>query len=75
MDNLAQLGGTAGVAIALTQLLKQYVPDQFKSLVAVAISVVAYLVINGFSLQSGVDGLVAGLVAVGLYQQKNVVSS
>ena len=70
---LTTIGGIGGLTIALTQLIKGYVPEKFVPLVAVALGVGVSLVIE-LSVPSAVNGLIAGLVACGLYDQKRVLA-
>lgn len=70
--DLTTLGGIGGATIALTQLIKIYVPERFVPLVAVALGVGVSLLIE-LSVPSAVNGLIAGLVACGVYDQKTIL--
>tara|TARA_R100000789_G_C3022167_1_gene153738 strand:- start:2959 stop:3198 length:240 start_codon:yes stop_codon:yes gene_type:complete len=61
------------VTIALSQIAKSYVSKRFVSLVPLAIAVVLSLIAGGFSIPSGLKGLVVGLTAAGFYDQKALV--
>jgi hypothetical protein len=65
--------GVIAVVLALTQLVKLYVPSKFIPLVAVVLGVVGGIVTGGVTLEAGVKGLVLGLSAAGLYDQKAIV--
>jgi len=62
--------GLVPVVIAITQWVKssEFIPSRFVPLVAVVIGIVgASLTSGGFSLDTGVQGFLVGLSAVGLF--------
>lgn len=76
-SNLAEFGGISGVTLIVMQLVKQYIPGKYRPLVAVGIALVLssfYGLSQGKDITvSAIEGIVAGLMASGLYDQKNLV--
>ncbi len=73
-NGLLDEAAVAAVTIGLVQLLKKYINARFVPLSSVVIAVVLALVAGGPSLESGIKGIIIGLTASGLYDQKALAS-
>lgn len=71
--NYTDEAGVIAIVIALTQLIKQYVDSRYIPLVSVVLGLVGGLVTGGLTVEAGIKGLVLGLSASGLYDQKSVL--
>lgn len=66
----------AGYVLAVTQLVKNtfYIPDRFKPLTAAFIGVGIAIALNGVAVNSVLEGLGAGLIAIGAYSGSKLVA-
>jgi len=78
LTSVAQGGGVVAVVVALTQVLKSYVPEKYTPLLALGIGIIAG---GGILLAQGrpvveaiIQGVVIGLVASGAYDQKALIT-
>lgn len=68
MDNLEALVVIAPLIIGVIEALKRAgLPDRFAPLVALALGAGLGLAMLGVTVEAGISGVVAGLMAVGLY--------
>lgn len=79
MQELAIQGASiSAITIAIVQLVKGYIPPRFVPLlpigVALVLSVIASLVNGSVDIVQGIlAGLISGLTAAGLYDQKKLM--
>lgn len=67
-------GVLVAVIIALTQILKKYVPEKFVTVVPLILGILGAGFLIAFTAQGILTGLILGLTASGLYDQKQVVT-
>jgi len=72
MEDLSQGGVVAVGTMALTQVLKPYVRDKYISLLPALLGAILGLLAYGFSVDSAIKGIVAGLTASGTYNLKRL---
>jgi len=74
MNNTLVDGGVTVVLVGgITQILKGYIPERFVPLLALVLGGLIGLLTFGVSVTGVVQGLISGLTAAGLYDQKALV--
>ena len=71
---LASSGLITGLTIALSQILKPFLPKKFVTLLPLVLGVGLALALEGLAVNIGIQGLILGLAAMGLYDQKKLVT-
>jgi len=71
--NYLDEGVSIAIVVGLVQVIKMYVPVKFAPAIAVVLGVAVSLVASGLSLDSGLKGIVIGLMSSGLYDQKSII--
>lgn len=65
-------GVVAMLTIGLTQLVKKFISPRYKTLIPVFFGVVLSMAASDVSVSAALTGLVVGLSAAGLYDQKKL---
>lgn len=69
----ANVGMLSAITIAVSSLLKNLIPERFYAILPVLIGIGISCTVLGFGKVEALVGLVIGLTAAGLYDQKNIV--
>ncbi len=72
---LLDIGLVIALSGVITQVLKGLIPVRFIALIPVVIGTSLGLLLMGPSVENGIMGLILGLSACGLYDQKRAFSS